>query len=110
MHRSGTIAAMNPSRSMVAIATEDDGYTIIELLSEFELEVGDEMTWENGHGLGSEIYKNVTKGTRKEVLRSESRCQYGEPPATTSLLASRGLTLHRVDLPGKRGYVPHVKR
>ncbi|MEK6282519.1 MAG: hypothetical protein AABN95_19330 [Acidobacteriota bacterium] len=52
---------------MVAIATEDDGYTIIELLSDFELEVGDEMTWGNGHGLGSETYENVTKGTREEV-------------------------------------------
>ena len=67
MRRNGTVAAMNPGRRMVAIATEDDGYTIIELLSEFELEVGDEMSWENGHGLGSEIYKNVTKGTREEV-------------------------------------------
>lgn len=52
---------------MVAIATEDDGYTIIELLSDFELEVGDEMAWENGQGLGSEIYENVTKGSREEV-------------------------------------------
>ena len=67
MRRSGTVAAMNPSRGMVAIATEDDGYTIIELLSDFELEVGDEMAWENSHGLGSEIYENVTKGSREEV-------------------------------------------
>jgi hypothetical protein len=67
MRRNGIVAAMNPSRGMVAIATEDDGYTIIELLAEFELEVGDEMTWENGHGLGSEIYKNVTKETSEEV-------------------------------------------
>jgi hypothetical protein len=65
--RNGTVAAMNPSRGMVAIATEDDGYTIVERLSEFELEVGDEMTWENGHGLGSEIYTNITQGTHEEV-------------------------------------------
>ncbi len=43
MRRNGTVAAMNPSRGMVAIGTEDDGYT------------------------RSEIYKNVTKGTREEV-------------------------------------------
>ena len=67
MRRKGIVAAMNPSRGMVVIATEDDGYTIIELLSDFELEVGDEMTWENGHGLGSETYENVTKGAREEV-------------------------------------------
>ena len=67
MRRNGTVAAMNPNEAMVAIATKDDGNTIIELLSEFELEVGDEITWENGYGLGPEIYMNVTKGIRKEV-------------------------------------------
>ena len=67
MGRSGIVAAINPNRGMVAIATEDDGYTIIELLSEFELEVGDEVTWQNGHGLGSEIYHNVTKGNYEKV-------------------------------------------
>ena len=67
MRRSGTVAAVNPNRGMVAIATEDDGYTIIELLSHFEMQVGDEISWTNGHGLGSEIYHNVTKGASEEV-------------------------------------------
>lgn len=65
--RSGTVAAMNPRRGMVALATEDDGYTIIELLEEWELEPGDAITWQNGYGLGSEVYVNVSKGTRAEV-------------------------------------------
>ena len=67
MRRQGKVAAMNPRRGMVAIETDDSGYTIIELLSHFELEVGDEMTWANGYGLGSEIYENVTQGTSEEV-------------------------------------------
>lgn len=67
MRRTGSVAAMNPNRGMVAIATEDDGFTIIELLSDFELSIGDKMTWENGYSLGSEIYHNVTNGTREEV-------------------------------------------
>jgi hypothetical protein len=46
---------------MVAIATEDDGYTIIELLSDFELEVGDEMTWANGYGLGSPPHQDQSR-------------------------------------------------
>ena len=29
---------------MVAIATEDDGFTIIELLSDWEIEVGDSIS------------------------------------------------------------------
>lgn len=52
---------------MVAVATEDDGYTIIELLSHFELEVGDKLSWKNGYGLGSEVYRNLSKGTQEEV-------------------------------------------
>lgn len=68
MQRSGTIAAINPIRGMVAIATEDDGFTIIELLSEFELEIGDSISWSNGYGLGHEIYKNISKGCSEEVF------------------------------------------
>lgn len=67
MQRSGVVAHINPRRGMAAIATDDDGYTIIELLSDFELEVGDKMMWANGYGMGSEIYKNLTKGTQEEV-------------------------------------------
>jgi len=67
MQRNGTIAAINPKRGMVAIATEDDGFTVIELLSEFELDIGDSVSWLNGYGLGHEIYKNLTKGSSEEV-------------------------------------------
>jgi hypothetical protein len=67
MQRSGVVAHINPRRGMVAIATDDDGYTIIELVSDFDLEVGDQMTWANGYGIGSEIYRNLTKGTQEEV-------------------------------------------
>ena len=67
MQRSGKVAEINRNRGMVAIATEDDGFTIIELLSEFELGIGDIMSWENGYGQGNEVYKNLTKGTSGEV-------------------------------------------
>ena len=67
MQRSGTVTVINPKRGMVAIATEDDGFTIIELLSEFELEIGDSVSWLNGYSLGHEIYKNITKGSSAEV-------------------------------------------
>ena len=51
MTRSGTVAAINASRGMVAIATEDDGFTVTELLSDWELDVGDLLVWANGYGL-----------------------------------------------------------
>jgi len=67
MRRSGTVTEINPARGMVAIATEDDGFTIIELLSDWDIEVGDSVGWADGYGLGSEVYENLTKGTREEV-------------------------------------------
>jgi hypothetical protein len=67
MRRSGTVAVINSDRAMVAIATEDDGFTIIELLSDWNIEVGDAIAWSNGHGLGDEIYENVTKSSRARV-------------------------------------------
>ncbi|WP_234053652.1 MULTISPECIES: hypothetical protein [unclassified Xanthobacter] len=65
--RKGTVVAKNPQRGMVALDTEDDGYTIIELLVDWDLEMGDVLTWQNGYGLGLETYVNVTKGTRAQV-------------------------------------------
>ena len=53
---------------MVAIATEDDGFTIIELVSDWDIEVGDEMSWANGLVLGHEVYENLTKQSREEVF------------------------------------------
>ncbi len=41
---------MNPNRGMAAIATEDDGFTIIELLSDFELAIGD-GNWQNWNAI-----------------------------------------------------------
>jgi hypothetical protein len=68
MRRTGNVAAINADRGMVAIATEDDGFTIIELISGWDLEIGDTISWSNGYGLGSEVYENKTKGTREEVF------------------------------------------
>ncbi len=67
MTRHGVVAALNPKRGMVAIATEDDAYTIIELLSDFDLEIGDKIRWSNDYGLGSEVYTNLTRGESEEV-------------------------------------------
>ena len=67
MQRNGTVAALNSTRGMVAIATDDDSFTIIELLSDFELEIGDSISWSNGYGLGHEIYKNLSNGSSEEV-------------------------------------------
>ena len=68
MRRSGRVAAMNLQRGMVAIATEDGDYTIIELTTDWELDIGDEVTWPDGYALGFETYQNLTRQTRCEVI------------------------------------------
>ena len=65
--RSGTVKEVNSRRGMVGILTEDDAFTIIELLSEDEFQVGDFLTWEDGYGMGHTDYRNVTKGFVAEV-------------------------------------------
>jgi hypothetical protein len=67
MSMRGQVFAMNPRRGMVAIETEGHGFTIIELLSDDDIEIGDEMSWSDDTGLGSETYRNITKGTRMDV-------------------------------------------
>ena len=81
------MAALNPQRGMVAVLTEDDGYTIIELLSDFELELGDKVAWTNDYGLGSEVYKNLIKGVSAEVYARSFR-QSKHPEAAVAHVAS----------------------
>ncbi len=68
MRRTGTVATMNLNRGIVAIATEDDGFTIVELLSDWNLEVGDEVSWADGYGLGYAVYENLTKQSLGETF------------------------------------------
>jgi hypothetical protein len=67
MSRRGTVEEVNTKRGMVAIATEDDGYTIIELLSDWNIEIGDSIVWASGYGLGGQVYENLTKQSRAKV-------------------------------------------
>ncbi|HEY1685065.1 MAG TPA: hypothetical protein VGG19_09905 [Tepidisphaeraceae bacterium] len=67
MAMKGIVKAINPQRGMVAIQTDGNGYTIIELLANTDIHLGDEMAWENDTGLGSEIYLNRTQGRKMEV-------------------------------------------
>jgi len=52
---------------MVAIETDAHDFTIIELLSDDDIELGDEMVWANDTGLGQETYQNVTKLKHMDV-------------------------------------------
>lgn len=68
MQTQGIVRAMNPSRGMVAVWVEEQGgYTIIEMLSSHEIELGDQLTWSDGYTMGGCQYRNLTKGWVAEV-------------------------------------------
>jgi len=52
---------------MVAILTEDDEFTIIELLSDSDFDRGDHVSWADEYGLGPVTYRNLSKQTEAEV-------------------------------------------
>jgi hypothetical protein len=64
----GTVHSMNPQRGMVAIETAGHCFTIIELLSDTHIDIGDSMEWSPDTGCGSQTYINNTKGSRMLVF------------------------------------------
>jgi hypothetical protein len=60
----GIVRHLNQQRGMVAIETEGNGFTIVELMGD-EFEIGDLVQWDNAMGLGSQTYRNLTQ--RKSV-------------------------------------------
>ncbi|MCU1324262.1 MAG: hypothetical protein JWM43_3911 [Acidobacteriaceae bacterium] len=69
----------------MAIAT-DDGFTVIELVSAWVIDVGDQMNWENGTALGSEVYENQTKRSHEEVFVQDHHVSKAVLETTYSLI------------------------
>lgn len=64
----GVVRAINPCRGMVAIwVDERSGYTIIEMLSSHDIDVGDELSWCTDTTRGRNSYRNETRGWVAEV-------------------------------------------
>lgn len=59
----GVIAKINPHRRMVGVKTENGDYSIFELLSGDELNVGDHVEWSNETIPGDAVIKNKTAST-----------------------------------------------
>ena len=68
MSRQGTVAIVDREQSAVAIAVEGHGFTLIELTSDWEVAVGDTLSWDNADALGFETYRNASRGTHDEVF------------------------------------------
>lgn len=63
----GTVYLINSVLGIVAIATEQD-FTVIELLNDDIIEVGDVMEWTKATGLGRQVYNNKTKRKQMTVF------------------------------------------
>ena len=63
----GTVSAINPNRAMIAVFTEE-GYSIIEMLSDDPPNLGDQLCWNGSVPLGSEIVDNITNGKSYRVF------------------------------------------
>ncbi|MEW6426434.1 MAG: hypothetical protein AB1568_00205 [Thermodesulfobacteriota bacterium] len=63
----GIVEQININRGMVAINTET-GFTIIELIDDDNIDIGDKLCWDDDTALGHETYTNVSKGFTFEVV------------------------------------------
>jgi len=52
---------------MVAVDTQGHGFSIFELLSNSDFEVGDEVSWQGDTPVAHAKCRNITKGTTTEV-------------------------------------------
>jgi hypothetical protein len=62
----GYVHTINRRRGLVAIST-DRGFTIIELLGNDPIHLGDRLEWDEDIALGNATYRNLTKGTATQV-------------------------------------------
>lgn len=63
----GSIYRINHNRQMIAVKTDEGGFSVFENINEAEFELGDSVSWRNDTGLGSESLKNLTKNRTVEV-------------------------------------------
>ena len=61
------IIHIHQQRGMVAVETETGEYSVFELMGD-DVEVGDEVVWNDDYPLGSEEIRNVTQGEVIEVF------------------------------------------
>lgn len=64
----GIVMCINWTRGMVGVHTEEEGFSIIELLSDDFIEIGDTLQWDDFNPLGGETVKNITKDAAMDVF------------------------------------------
>lgn len=62
-----TVVMINREMGMVAAKTPDGDYVIIEILGEYEIGIGHDVSHRDFTSLGGEQYQNLTTGKTMEV-------------------------------------------
>ena len=63
----GIVAKINHRSGMVAVQTETNDYSILEIIGGDPIKEGDEVSWENDTGLGHGILSNLSQNLKYEV-------------------------------------------
>ncbi|MCJ8203773.1 hypothetical protein [Pseudomonas sp. RGM2987] len=64
----GEVRAINRQSAMVGVyVAQEDGHTVFELGSANDIDIGDLIEWDSGTALGTQSYRNRTKGWTAEV-------------------------------------------
>ncbi len=63
----GIVAKINHGSGMVAVQTESNGFSILEIIGGDPIREGDEVFWENDTGLGHAILSNLSQNLQYEV-------------------------------------------
>ncbi|MGN8277603.1 hypothetical protein ACLEJQ_21735 [Pseudomonas sp. SMV71] len=64
----GEVRAINRQSAMVGVyVAREDSHTVFELGSANDIDIGDLIEWDSGTALGTQSYRNRTKGWTAEV-------------------------------------------
>ena len=63
----GRVFQINLKRGMVAVQTDNGDFSVFELLTKEDIEIGDPVHWDNDTGMGSELLANLRSAQRFEV-------------------------------------------
>lgn len=64
----GEVRVINRQRAVVGVyVAQEERYTVLELRSTNDIDIGDVMAWDSGTALGAQSYRNLTKDWTAEV-------------------------------------------
>jgi len=64
----GIVRLINPRVGFIAIETDGNDFTIVEVTSDDEFEIGDVVQWEQALGLGFDTYYNLTQRKKVDLI------------------------------------------